>query len=167
MKLDDLQEYIKDQREKNDRHRDLADAAVKEATVLERERDRNYLLAALKVQHTSEVGMNKFLDITKYLEEVYGASRLEKNRSAVAHRQVEDLPVNQRWTRDERFTTGFCGLKDVKMGFRRSGAEKRTLQMRNVVFSPFFSGRRVHLIFLSERLPNHVRTTLATSWSNF
>jgi len=100
----------------------LALDAVSPDYAKERIREWAKIEEMLAVHGAYNVRMEPFLALCMAMAPHYTESKLEKMRAAVVWRQVQELPIPLRWTRDERFLVGFKGAKKSCKAFAVRGA---------------------------------------------
>ena len=107
------------------RHTTFAGKAVADDTTAGHARDWEYLSYTAGSVEIDSYSAENFLDAMMAMIGVYSESRYEKFWAAVATRQRDFLPVNGRWTQDERYRVRFRGFLRESNGIYRKAISQR------------------------------------------
>ena len=116
-----VQQAVADGLKKDEnRHVGYAGKAVAEDTATDHIRDWEYLDATTGGVGIAKYTPNHFMDAMSSMVGRYSDSRFEKFWAAVATRQRDELPMQERWTQDERYRVRFRGfLRESNEIYRR------------------------------------------------
>ena len=121
-----VRQAVHEGKEKDEsRHVPYAGKAVADDTTTAHGNDWEFLDASADLCGIALYTSNKFMDAMESMTGKYSDSRVEKFWAAVATRQRDNLPVQDRWTQDERFRVRFRGfLRESNEIYRRTISQR-------------------------------------------